>query len=588
MSKQNYYLHISSKTLANYFGSGVITPSGYIDDKPYDVQSLVKNGLLVSSIKYAKTDNCSLLIDLTEKEEGLLKTFNKAYSYFGKWLPISRVRKVLFKDDAQMKHSVYDINVSTAFIPDSLVEHVIVSKSEYAEEITDIKGLDVEIDHKKTIDFFDSVLGAICFTKIAKSDLRDKHVNCSPSFLSLCSFYSDTIKKKYLEQGGLLDEKYNAFLELNDQYPKLKEYTYSDLNRELVEDAFAHFRIGEVPYKLGSLNVNALDTKSKMYPLAIVSVYGKSGSKKDMDLVAEIYQEKISERTEGVCFMYGLHYGYKKLRNSYKTDYGLTNVKLELESRFDFELLESIYNFLLNKKGSVYNFHFDGIWSEEFQPEEFENSFDYESYNIWGSNWIPQKRNSDGILMKLIRVFTTKCASFFNDDIIKVDQLKLENQLKLKTSKLFKEELEKYSAPYIQKIKEQASTINKLKNKLAIEEKDLENSFKADKTIKPQEKSEIDLEITNKDYRVKEIYQQDSLENEVKEPATLFDKSNKPEFNLSNYEILKNKDPKQRENHLKKLNKDKLLDLCEAFNIKVHRKTNNKDLAAAILEKFEN
>ena len=60
--EKTYYLPISSASLAHYFGSACLAPSKYFPNKPYSVQDIASNKLIITGFLGSKDCDCCLEI----------------------------------------------------------------------------------------------------------------------------------------------------------------------------------------------------------------------------------------------------------------------------------------------------------------------------------------------------------------------------------------------------------------------------------------------------------------------------------------------------------------------------------------------
>ena len=111
-----YYLPISSKCLAHYFGYACIMPSRYFSNKPLDIQNNFDEYLLITTNFGTNETDCCLELVLTKNETDELKDIKNGFYLYQKPLPITRVKSVLFSDKNQMEQTIVNISMSTAFV----------------------------------------------------------------------------------------------------------------------------------------------------------------------------------------------------------------------------------------------------------------------------------------------------------------------------------------------------------------------------------------------------------------------------------------------------------------------------------------
>ena len=85
-------------------------------------------------------------------------------------------------------------------------------------------------------------------------------------------------------------------------------------------------------------------------------------------------------KVEDVSILFGLNNGYSKLRNKYKSPGKDCIVKFTLESKLDYYIIESIYQFIFNSSKTSHAFYYIDKWCPNLQDKQHLKGF--ETYTI--------------------------------------------------------------------------------------------------------------------------------------------------------------------------------------------------------------
>ena len=118
-----YYFPINSSSLAHYFGGACIKAAKYFNNKPQDIQDRYSEFLLLTEKKGTNATDCCLELVLTKDEiNDLIDAKNGWYLLDTKPLPITRIKKIYFSNSEQMDNTITNIRMSTAFVPNFLLD----------------------------------------------------------------------------------------------------------------------------------------------------------------------------------------------------------------------------------------------------------------------------------------------------------------------------------------------------------------------------------------------------------------------------------------------------------------------------------
>ena len=120
--EKKYYLPINSTSLAHYFGCACLRPSKYFSNKQEDLQDKFIDFLLITTHFGTQKTDCCLEVVFTEQEINELIDIKNGFFLFEKPLPITRVKKIYFLNKDRKEQTITNINMSTAFIPEELIE----------------------------------------------------------------------------------------------------------------------------------------------------------------------------------------------------------------------------------------------------------------------------------------------------------------------------------------------------------------------------------------------------------------------------------------------------------------------------------
>lgn len=560
--KKHLYLHIKSTSLAHYFVSGAITPTKYIKSKIIDVQDTFPLNILLSNKKFNENCDCSLKIILSVEEYDKLTKVNDNYFLFNNWLPISRIEQITFNNKEQSETTIWNIEQGAAFVPQELITIEKKTENEIAKNPKSLNNESLNDNHKSKleseINLYDRVLGAITFLQVLNG-LKDDQINSSIPYLSLLSFFDQDLKNQYLNQNGTINKKYNILVDPTIKDNTYKNYLNSSLNEQEIQNASKFYNV-KLTKKFGAINIEEIKDQNYFYILAIVSDYGQSGSKNELDLIEDIYNNKFNnKRLEGLCLAYGLHRGYKSLRNSYAVMTNNLIVKFKMDSNFDKNCLESIYAHVKQRpKNKLFASLDTGSNKIEISPK-FISYHLYDKLNIIGKHDF--RSHIDILTSKIFesfsKIFNPKFVSINEQELLKIIRTDVEDTIKL---------------------------IDLTHNKLI---DNIQDYYKKHDSQEKNDKNEVDLSTSNPP--------------EVKSPnEVIFQITNKEESNAisrtqknlfdtkSTSELSKFRNQSDFIKHIKTLKKKELSEFCKLEYISTNSKMKKDDLIKALIEKYKN
>ena len=393
--ENSFYIPINSGSLAHYFSKAIILPAKYFTNKPEDIQNRFADSLLLSESKWVRNCDCSIEIVLTDAEAKELAKVSDRFYLYNTPIPISRVKSVVFLDAKQKETTIWNINSGAAFVPDGIVS---VEKNRCIDILSDAE-IEAGNDFKSTAEVsdkikrFDIILGGFAFMRLGGKSF----MNYSENYFSTLSYFNKLVEEQTLnatkEKGFKFSNKYiGLFSKQESEWSKWQQYIYQNLDAQEIE-ALAEKEGIHVEKKLGLLKIDSINPSSHLYELAILATYGDRKNKSADNLVTDLSNGTIApEKVEDVSILFGLNNGYSKLRNKYKGAVKDNNVKLTLESKLDYYIIESIYQFVFNGSKSNYTFNYIDSWcpSSKYKP----NVKGYETFKILDTVIIAKKKQT--------------------------------------------------------------------------------------------------------------------------------------------------------------------------------------------------
>lgn len=382
-----YYLPINSTSLAHYFACACVKPARYFDNKPQDIQDILPNTLLLSTKLGNKNADCCLEIVLTDNEVKHLQLCGNDFRLFPIPLPISRVKKIYFKEKRQLEQTLSNINLSTAFIPSSLAEVKKFSTVQFnRDKITDEI---IERDYSDKVKLFDRILGALALMKTA----REPYMNYSESYASTLSFFNPRVKEELDRLKHQINEKFFWLFTRSGKFANVIQYLEKKLTREDIDAIAAEYRQTIQRSSITGL-VNFEKLSGITYAFAILQFYGVSGeaaSKKIDILISNNFQDLKEGTGEGIALYYGYNRGYSIFNNSYGvSDTERQVVKFLLDSQLDYYTIESVYQYVFYSNNSVHSYPYIDSWC----PIKVQNPKRKTDYKILDTVFVGKKKPS--------------------------------------------------------------------------------------------------------------------------------------------------------------------------------------------------
>ncbi|RKT00176.1 hypothetical protein [Flavobacterium sp. 123] len=580
MNNKTYFLPIKSENLAFYFAKGCICPTKYLQNRNTDIQNRFDNQILLSNSMFTNETDCSLEIILNEETEKAVQISNSFFT-LEMPLPISRIKKITFKNEEQKINTVYNIESGAAFLPLNLIEVVPNSIEINTEEFTSINNQNSLKDWSKELEQFDRLMGGFAVMSIAGNDPQNYPTN----YFNTLSVINDLVRDEIINQEVEVKNNQEWAIIRTEKFNRLYDAIYNKINNSTVEN-FAKVDKVQLLTNNGKYLIDKISQEKLTYFVAILASYGE-GTRQSIDtFISDIISNKFPiERKEGIALIFGINKGYDVFRNNYKTNNFNVDVKFKLDSQLDYYTIESIYQFTFNNKRDNSDFEYLS-WVSEYENEI--NDTDFETYQVLDKTIIIKKKEKIGFKEIFQSISRNKIYQKIISEINKCIPKYLIDKDDIEGTKYFtnllKEDFEEYEIEIYKNAKEVIE--KELNNKF--DKKHIDNCLEIDKLnniIFEQNKKIKDLEEiiekskSNKNDNIKDFQEPNeplgttinsSSENSVEVNKLYTEKA--PNENLvneaDNIEILVvQNDNSNRKQELKKLNITNLRKEAEKFKV---------------------
>ena len=369
-----YYIPLDSKNLSAHFTNGYISPQRYQKNEKgdsiahNDVQSIYDKHLLVTTFLYADDSNCSLEIIFTEVEKNeLIKIGNNGSLFlFEKCLPLSRVKQVIFRNDEKLKRTVANINIGGAFLRSSMLKEQDEPSIAVNEILLKCKSDDVllvnTIPNEDMLDKYSRMLSAFSLMRVI-TPIDNEYP------LEYIDFFSQ-LSSQVFSNGSLT----NVNIHDEAMLQNLLRLTQNAVEGENIPTNTAGV------YDLEKIQ------DDKIFLKAFLLKYGNGPNAKHKidDFIDHLVNQKkgLKELPAKLAFYLGYRENYSALQNKYNIGNREVSVKFKLDSKFDYYVLESLYQLVFNSIEQSGKFTYLDDWIPEFvNIDSFEG---YESELVLG------------------------------------------------------------------------------------------------------------------------------------------------------------------------------------------------------------
>jgi hypothetical protein len=584
MNNTTYYLPIKSANLAHYFAKGCVCPTKYIENRNEDIQNIFNNALLLSKSTFTEDTNCSLEIVLNDKDEKA-KKITENFFFFDSALPISRVKKIIFKDEKQKTNTIYDITSGAAFLPSKLIEVHSNSKDANSNELKKTQINQSDKNWSSKIDLFNRIMGGFAIMRIS----GDKFQNYPLNYFNTLANINSIIKDEIVNQSIDVTNNYDWTIINNDKFQNLHNAIYSTINNSVVESFAKNDKIN-LSKQNGKYLLHKIDHSKTTYLVAVLASYGQ-GARMNLDtFISDLISDQFPEKKkEGLALIFGINKGYETFRNRYKTNSFQVDVKFKLDSQLDYYTIESIYQFVFNQK--KYNSTFEYI--DNWCPKQIEDKQinGIKTYQVLDKTILYKKKEEDGFLSKLFQ--NSSRNDIYQKIVLEIQKwiptylIEKNNTEGLKHFKdLLERDFEQYTNEIVQKVSNEIH--NKNSSKLQVlnkENSNLRNIVKNKDNEITKLKEDIQ-KFSLRTYREDERHNIKESKIRINESSIDHKKQDSLKSDLFSNEPLSGKDTRAKE--LLKIGITKLKKIAKERNISnlnKYKKDNIQDLVDVILSK---
>ncbi|GHT07268.1 hypothetical protein FACS189426_00140 [Bacteroidia bacterium] len=420
--EKKYYLPISSTSLAHYFGCACIKPSKYFENKQEDLQDKFNDFLLVTTHFGTQQTDCCLELVFTKQETDDLINIKDGFYLYEKPLPITRVRKIFFTSKEREEQTITNINMSTAFVPDELVE---ITKKGFDDVQTDKldKPQDIHIvQYNEQLKQFDGFLGGIALMRLTGED----YMNYSENYFATLSLFNSAIQRDLEYAKISIDTRYRGAFTGENGFQKIIPYLDKTIDETDINNIAQEENQTVKKDKITRIiDLNSLDKWS--YTVAVLNTYGvgnESKKKRIDELILSNFKSDIKPgKSEGIALCYGINRGYSAFSNKYSLNKKEKVVKFQLNSQLDYYSIESLYQYAFNKVKSD-EFSYLKEWCPKQKWSKIDKKTDYKILDVTVIGKKKAKVSSLEYLENLLLQFFQKdSASLFRGLLEKVREI---------------------------------------------------------------------------------------------------------------------------------------------------------------------
>lgn len=335
---KSYYYPISSTSLASIFGRACILPASLYRNRLSDIQSKFENFILLTDHFGCMDSDCCLQLVLSSDEEKTLVDIKKGFYLYESALPVSRIKRIYFESVAQSQRTISNINLSTAFIPNALVDSNNNTFDDVNTNGVEVPEIIVPLLEKieKSYEKFNRILGAMALMKTAHED----GCNYSAHYIDLLSKFNTHIAS----QKTMISDVDTKFHKVFDNHPTFLDHVvdYATLENEALEKKqfISKSKLTKV--------IDPSNLENSVYLCYVLYNYGvgeEARRYKIDELILNNFTSLKQGYQESCALYYGYNRGYASFSNQYRKDGKTENVKYQLNSLLDYYTIESIYRY---------------------------------------------------------------------------------------------------------------------------------------------------------------------------------------------------------------------------------------------------
>jgi hypothetical protein len=356
-----YYYPISSTSLAAIFSQACILPACLYFNRPRDIQSKCEELILLTKNFGCTEADCCLQVVLTDKEIDSLIEVKNEFFYYEEALPISRVKKIYFAREDQVTRTISNVNLSTAFIPNHIIEYG-------STKFADISSGDimppadlVPSTHKvrQSFEQYNRILGALALMKVA----HEEGCNVSPHYIDTVSKFNKLIES---QKGTSIDAKFHKVFDEPTTPAFLKESIDSNTLEDEARKNNQTIKKNNITRRIDPSNL-----ERTTYLCFVLNNYGvgeESRSNKIDELILNNFSGLKPGYEESCALYYGFNRGYAAFNNQYKKEGKTETIKFKMDSLIDYYIIESVFEYSFGHTTLAEITFFDG-WVPSVTPK---------------------------------------------------------------------------------------------------------------------------------------------------------------------------------------------------------------------------
>lgn len=428
LNEFEWIFQVNISNIYDYFSRGLILPTKYILNRTTeDVQSKYPDYLIVSKGYLEELTDIQVLISITLNSIDV-QSINRIGDvlFLDYPLPITRIKKIFVYDD-EIKNQILSTSKTqdAGIIPERLFDSITINnRPKWLNQNNITKSpLDNHRNEIENIKHFDRVLGMFAFmrnSEIYYANKSESIANFSPYFFTAAGLINDKLKlhteldeKKQIREATFklllrldnLKDKPVLLKIVNDIFEgKTFDKNYIEKNQdEYVSNLSDKKYIKEIKNAFSKLIdplkrakaiplIDESESKEKSYfvILAYLHLYSRKG---DQELLKQKITTELPHSHAEICLaLLGQYFGYQSLRNYEKIEINdsflrhpfkdnLFPIKFKLNSELDYQLIESIYQFVF--KNNSNDFYFEKL-TENINLTSFNDDYEVKSLNHFG------------------------------------------------------------------------------------------------------------------------------------------------------------------------------------------------------------
>ncbi len=378
----NLLIQVYKSKFRDYIGKGLICSDNFLGEEiESDTQSKFKDFLLLSTGYFDELNEEQLLLEiiLTNDEKEKLTEIDSNIYLLDKPLPITRVKTIYVSnkkiDSVDIQKSLKNYN--TGYISEKLFETFPKGRKKFIQYFIETSDKHEFQDYREKVLKYDKLIGLFASIKNTNLYYINEHniyQNYSDNYFSIFYNYNEkTIKvSKWIEDKFYSSDIDKLFIK------RLNSTNYID--KKFLTEIIEIVNEDEIKNKLETLRDDPLEKKEILnffknyrehiyYYISLLFIYGKKGSNSKYAFKDNIIEEIPYEMAENTLAIFGLYYGYssfpayeeidiadKEFKNIAKGNE--FNIKFKLDSKLDYILVESIYQYVFNDKKEEININY--------------------------------------------------------------------------------------------------------------------------------------------------------------------------------------------------------------------------------------